>query len=75
MGEIQAGDLLCGSGHIAIALSPTTAIGQQRSGVNVRTGSLADIMYGQPGWVPRRYIGGAGLGSGTAALGGGTVAA
>lgn len=61
--QITAGDLLCGVGHIAIALSPTTAIGQQRSGVNVKVDSIDNIMFGQNGWVPRRYTGGAGAGS------------
>jgi len=55
--EIQAGDLLCGTGHIAIALDNATAIGQQRTGVNVRVGPIDDIMYGNPGWFPQRYIG------------------
>jgi hypothetical protein len=55
--EVGAGDLLCGTGHIAIALSPTTAIGQQRTGVNVKTGPIDNIMFGQVGWVPRRYTG------------------
>src|SRR5688572_7737792 len=45
--QIQAGDLLCGGGHIAIALSPTTAIGQQNGRQNVRTDSIRNIMWGQ----------------------------
>lgn len=55
--DIQTGDLLCSAGHIAIALSPTTAIGQQNSRRNVQVGSIDDIMYGQGSWYPRRYIG------------------
>lgn len=55
--EIGAGDLLCGTGHIAIALNGQLAIGQQRSGVNVKVDTIANIMYGQVGWVPRRYTG------------------
>ena len=54
--QIQPGDLLCGSGHIAIAMSASTAIGQQNGRQNVRTGSFADIMFGQT-WVARRYVG------------------
>jgi cell wall-associated NlpC family hydrolase len=54
--QIQAGDLLCGSGHIAIALSPTTAIGQQNGKQNVRRDSISSVMWGQT-WVPRRYVG------------------
>lgn len=57
--QIQAGDLLCGSGHIAIATSPTTAIGQQNARQNVRQDSIASVMWGQT-WVPRRYVGAAG---------------
>jgi hypothetical protein len=59
--SIGAGDLLCGTGHIAIALSPTTAIGQQRTGVNVKVDTIDNIMFGQVGWVPRRYVGPAGV--------------
>jgi hypothetical protein len=59
------GPLLCGT---AIALSPTTAIGQQRAGVNVKVDSIDSIMFGQVGWVPRRYTGAAaGSGSGVIA--------
>ncbi|MFF8495183.1 hypothetical protein ACF06O_30645 [Streptomyces albidoflavus] len=65
--EIQTGDILCGSGHVAIALSPTTAIGQQSSRRNVQTGDIDSIMYGQTGWVPRRYVGPAPAGAGVAA--------
>lgn len=64
--EVGAGDLLCGTGHIAIALNGQLAIGQQRSGVNVKVDTIANIMYGQVGWVPRRYTGGTST-SGTAA--------
>ncbi|MYR11942.1 hypothetical protein GTY62_15280 [Streptomyces sp. SID724] len=65
--DIGAGDLLCGSGHIAIALSPTTAIGQQNGRQNVRIDSIPNIMYGQASWSPRRYIGTSG-GSGPAVV-------
>lgn len=54
---IQPGDFLCGSGHIAIALDSQRAIGQQNPRQNVRIDAIDSIMYGQPGWVPRRYIG------------------
>lgn len=55
--QIQAGDILCSGGHVAIALSPTTAIGQQNGRQNVKTDSITNIMWGQAGWVPRRYVG------------------
>lgn len=55
---IGAGDLLVSSGHIAIALSNTTAIGQQNSRVNVQTAAISSIMYGQSGWIARRLTGG-----------------
>lgn len=59
--EIGAGDLLCGTGHIAIALNSEQAIGQQRPGVNVKVGAINDLMFGQNGWVPRRYTGPSGV--------------
>lgn len=55
--EIGAGDLLCGANHIAIAIDNATAIGQQRPGRNVQIGAIDQIMYGQNGWIPRRYTG------------------
>lgn len=58
--SIGAGDLLVSSGHMAIALSSTTAIGQQNARVNVQSGPIDSIMWGQPGWVALRYTGGAG---------------
>lgn len=58
--EIGAGDILVSSGHAAIALSPTTAIGQQNGRSNVQTGPISSIMWGQSGWVARRYIGSGG---------------
>lgn len=64
---IQAGDLLCGSGHIAIALSPTQAIGQQNGRQNVRVDTIDNIMWGQSGWRPRRYTGTAAPRAGVAA--------
>jgi cell wall-associated NlpC family hydrolase len=62
-GAILPGDILAGSGHVAIAVSPTTAIGQQNGRQNVRVDSIDSIMFGQT-WVPRRYVGAA---SGSAA--------
>lgn len=64
--EIQAGDLLCGGAHIAIAMSPTTAIGQQNARQNVRQDSIKNIMWGQGSWVPRRYVGGSSGGTAAA---------
>ena len=64
--DIQAGDLLCGPGHIAIAVSPTQAIGQQNGRVNVQVGPIASIMSGQS-WNPRRYTGAAPASGGVAA--------
>lgn len=54
---IQAGDILCSAGHVAIALSPTTAIGQQNGRQNVKVDTIENIMWGQPSWSPRRYVG------------------
>lgn len=62
--EIVAGDLLCGPGHIAIAIDGAQAIGQQNGRHNVRVDTHESIMTGQPSWVPRRYVGG-GSGGGT----------
>jgi cell wall-associated NlpC family hydrolase len=62
--EIQAGDILCGPGHVAIAISSTQAIGQQNTRQNVRVDSITSIMWGQPSWVPRRYIGSTGSSGG-----------
>lgn len=55
--EIQTGDILCGSGHVAIAIDGARAIGQQSSRTNVKVDTIANIMFGQPSWVPRRYVG------------------
>jgi hypothetical protein len=55
--QIQEGDFLCGAGHIAVATSPTMAIGQQNGRSNVQEGPIDSIMWGQPSWVPRRYVG------------------
>lgn len=55
--QIQPGDILCSPGHVAIALSSTQAIGQQNGRQNVRVDSIDNIMWGNPGWVPRRYVG------------------
>lgn len=70
--SIQTGDILCGSGHVAIAVSSTTAIGQQNGRQNVRVDSIDSIMWGQSGWVPRRY---AGSSAGSGSSGGERVAA
>lgn len=55
--QVGAGDLLCGVGHMAIALDNTNAIGQQNSRDNVQIAPIDNIMYGQPGWYPQRYVG------------------
>lgn len=54
--EIGAGDFLVSSGHMAIAINNSTAIGQQRTGVNVKVGPISQIMWGQS-WVALRYTG------------------
>jgi hypothetical protein len=54
--DIQSGDILVSGGHVAIALSPTSAIGQQNSRRNVQIDTPANIMYGT-NWYPRRYVG------------------
>ncbi|SCD38047.1 NlpC/P60 family protein [Streptomyces sp. DvalAA-14] len=61
--DIVIGDLLCGTGHIAIAMGGGYAIGQQRTGVNVKVDTIDNIMYGQTGWVPRRYGGSSSAGA------------
>jgi cell wall-associated NlpC family hydrolase len=53
---IGAGDFLVSSGHMALAINATTAIGQQRKGVNVKVGPISEIMWGQS-WVALRYTG------------------
>jgi cell wall-associated NlpC family hydrolase len=52
--QIQAGDFLCGSAHIAIAVSADEAIGQQNTRRNVQIDSIKNIMFGQS-WVARRF--------------------
>lgn len=54
---IAPGDILCSPGHVAIAIDGRTAIGQQNGRTNVKVGTIADVMYGNPSWVPRRYVG------------------
>lgn len=54
---IAAGDILCGPGHVAIAIDGARAIGQQSTRSNVKIDSIENIMYGQPSWVARRYVG------------------
>jgi hypothetical protein len=61
--SIQTGDILSGPGHVAIALDSTRAIGQQNGRQNVRIDAIDSIMFGQPGWVPRRYVGAGGKSS------------
>jgi hypothetical protein len=41
---------------MALAINATTAIGQQRKGVNVKVGPISEIMWGQS-WVALRYTG------------------
>jgi cell wall-associated NlpC family hydrolase len=60
--EIQTGDILVSSGHAAIALDGTRAIGQQNGRQNVRIDTITNIMWGQ-NWVARRYVGSAGTSS------------
>jgi cell wall-associated NlpC family hydrolase len=66
---IQAGDILSGSGHVAIALDGQRAIGQQNTRQNVRIDSIDNIMWGQSGWVARRYVGKASGGSSSGGAG------
>jgi cell wall-associated NlpC family hydrolase len=54
--EIGAGDFLVSSGHMAIALSHDTAIGQQNERRNVQIGPISQIMWGQS-WTALRYAG------------------
>lgn len=60
--QIGAGDFLVSSGHMAIAVNSTTAIGQQNGRVNVQVGPISKIMFGQS-WVALRYTGSARGGS------------
>jgi len=59
---ILPGDILVASGHMAIAISPTEGIGQQNGRRNVQVDSITNLMWGEPGWIPRRYIGAAASG-------------
>jgi len=68
---IQAGDILSGPGHVAIALDSQRAIGQQNTRQNVRIDGIDNIMYGQVGWVARRYVGAVAGKSGGSSSGGG----
>lgn len=54
--SIGAGDFLVSSGHMALAINGSMAIGQQRAGVNVKVGPISQIMWGQS-WVALRYTG------------------
>lgn len=55
--QIGAGDFLVSGGHMALAISPTMAVGQQNGRQNVQIGPIDQIMSGQGGWVARRYTG------------------
>lgn len=57
--EVGAGDLLCTLTHMAVAMSPTTAIGQQNPSRNVVVGPIGDIMYGMGAVTYLRYVGSA----------------
>jgi cell wall-associated NlpC family hydrolase len=63
-GQIGAGDFLVSSGHMALAMNNTTAIGQQSTGRNVQVGPIKDLMWGQS-WVALRYVGPGGKGAAT----------
>ncbi|MFE0812674.1 NlpC/P60 family protein [Streptomyces sp. NPDC058848] len=54
--EIGAGDFLVSSGHMALAINNSTAIGQQNGRQNVQVGPISTIMWGQS-WVALRYTG------------------
>lgn len=72
--QIQAGDILCSSAHMAIAMGDGRAIGQQNGRQNVRIDSVSNLMWGQS-WTPRRYVGAAGKPSAPGkSSGGGAVA-
>lgn len=60
--QIGAGDFLVGSGHMAMAVNSTTAIGQQNGRQNVQVGPFSQIMWGQS-WVALRYSGSSAGGS------------
>ena len=60
--QIGAGDFLVSSGHMAIAVNNSTAIGQQNSRANVQVGPISSIMWGQS-WVALRYTGSSSKGS------------
>jgi len=54
--QVGAGDLICNTGHIIIATGPGTGIGQENGRLNVQTGSIDNLMGGQP-YVCLRYVG------------------
>jgi cell wall-associated NlpC family hydrolase len=60
--QIGAGDFLVSSGHMATAITATTAIGQQNARDNVQVGPISRIMWGQS-WVALRYTGSSSGGS------------
>lgn len=71
---ILPGDVLVAGGHMAIAISPTMGIGQQNGRRNVQVDTIENLMWGEPGWIPRRYVGAMGS-SGSSSSGGAGVAA
>lgn len=52
---LAAGDLCANTGHIIIATGPNSAIGQQNSRDNVRTGTPEQLMWGTGSFVCLRY--------------------
>jgi cell wall-associated NlpC family hydrolase len=57
--DVGAGDLLCNSTHVVIAINSTTAIGQENPSINVQVGSFSDLMAGTGTYVVLRYNGAA----------------
>lgn len=55
----QPGDIAVNSRHMVLvtAAGGTAAIGQERTGVNVKTGTVAALMGGTGGYVYRTYKG------------------
>jgi cell wall-associated NlpC family hydrolase len=57
--QAQPGDIAVSLTHMVLVTGAggSSAIGQQRTGVNVRTGPVTSLMSGQPGYVVRTYKG------------------
>lgn len=55
--KAAAGDLVISTSHMAVLISPTSAIGQQSPKNDVRVGTIADVMYGTGSYAIYRYIG------------------